>query len=195
MRPGTAKQSKESVRDWVIAHGLKKLPNLVFIDSQEYVSSYELIQRSKFVMVYNSSIGMEAVLQGVPVLCGGKARYTQYPMVFFPEAPEAYLEMAQAFLSAKKIDVPDEFRRNARRFLYYQLFRSSLSFEKYLQDVRRKGYVQLAPFSWQELLPENSPTVQVLVDGIAGESLERQARLRSKEGASEAPLFLTEEDT
>jgi capsule polysaccharide modification protein KpsS len=194
MRPGTAKQSKESVRDWVIAHGLKKIANVVFIDSQEYVSSYELIQRSKFVMVYNSSIGMEAVLQGVPVLCGGKARYTQYPMVFFPETPDAYLEMAQVFLSVEKIDVPSEFRRNARRFLYYQLFRSSLSFENYLQDVSRKGYVQLAPFTWQDLLPENSPTVQVLVDGIAGESLERQARLRSKEGTGEIPLFLTEDE-
>jgi hypothetical protein len=194
MRPGTAKQSRESVRDWVAVNGLKKLANAVFIDSQEYVSSYELIQRSKFVMVYNSSIGMEAVLQGIPVLCGGKARYTQYPMVFFPETPAAYLEMAQEFLEAEKIDIPAEFQRNARRFLYYQLFRSSLSFEKYLQDVRRKGYVQLAPFSWQELLPENSPTLQVLVEGIAGENLERQARLRSKEGAGETPLFLMQDE-
>lgn len=194
MRPGTAKQSKESVRDWVAKNGLKKLANVVFIDSQEYISSYELIQRAKFVMVYNSSIGMEAVLLGAPVLCGGKARYTQYPMVFFPETPAAYLEKAQEFLSAEHIEVPDEYRRNVRRFLYYQLFRSSLSFESYLQDVRRKGYVQLAPFSWQALLPENSPTLQVLVEGIAGESLDRQARLRSKQSDAEGSLFLTEEE-
>lgn len=193
MRPGTAKQSRESVRDWVIANGLKKLPNVVFIDSQEYISSYELIQRSKFVMVYNSSIGMEAVLLGAPVLCGGKARYTQYPMVFLPETPQAYLEKAQEFLSAETIELPPEFQRNARRFLYYQLFRASLSFEKFLKDVRRKGYVQLRSFAWQDLLPENSPTLQVLVDGIAGESLERQARLRSKDGNSEKTLFLMEE--
>jgi Capsule polysaccharide biosynthesis protein len=194
MRPGTAKQSRESVRDWVNANGLKKLPNIVFIDSQEYISSYELIQRSKFIMVYNSSIGMEAVLLGAPVLCGGKARYTQYPMVFLPETPAAYQEMAEEFLSAERIEVPPEFKRNARRFLYYQLFRSSLSFDSYLQDVRRKGYVQLKNFSWQALLPENSPTLQVLVDGIAVESLERQARLRSKEGNGEGSLFLTEEE-
>jgi hypothetical protein len=182
------------VRDWVNANGLKKLPNIVFIDSQEYISSYELIQRSKFIMVYNSSIGMEAVLLGAPVLCGGKARYTQYPMVFLPETPAAYQEMAEEFLSAERIEVPPEFKRNARRFLYYQLFRSSLSFDSYLQDVRRKGYVQLKNFSWQALLPENSPTLQVLVDGIAVESLERQARLRSKEGNGEGSLFLTDEE-
>ena len=71
MRPGTAKQSRESVRSWVMQTKADKLPNVVFIDSQEYVSSYELIQRSKFVMVYNSSIGLEAALMGTPVLCGG----------------------------------------------------------------------------------------------------------------------------
>jgi hypothetical protein len=192
MRPGTAKQSRESVRDWVTTNGLKKHPNVVFIDSQEYISSYELIQRSKFVMVYNSSIGMEAVLLGKPVLCGGRARYTQYPMVFLPETPAEYQEMAQELLSADNIAVPEEFRRNARRFLYYQLFRSSLGFEEYLQDARRKGYVQLKPFGWQSLLPESSPTLQVLVEGIAGESLELDARLRSKEGEVKKPLFMME---
>ncbi len=64
MRPGTAKQSRESVRSWVMQTKADKLPNVVFIDSREYVSSYELIQRSKFVMVYNSSIGLEAALIG-----------------------------------------------------------------------------------------------------------------------------------
>ena len=58
----------------------------------------------------------------------------------------------------------------------------------------RQGYVQLKKFPWQALLPENSPTLQVLVDGIAGESLERQARLRSKEGNGEGSLFLTEDN-
>jgi hypothetical protein len=194
MRPGTAKQSRESVRDWVSQNGLKKLPNAVFIDSQEYLSSYELIQRSKFVMVYNSSIGMESVLLGKPVLCGGKARYTQYPMVYLPETPAEYLQMAQEFLSAENIDLPDEFRRNARRFLYYQLYRSSLGFEEYLREARRKGYVQLKSFGWQSLLPENSPTLKVLVEGIAGDSLELDARLRSKEGEVKKPLFMLEEE-
>ena len=54
--------------------------------------------------------------------------------------------------------------------------------------------MQLQNFSWQALLPENSPTLQILVDGIAGESLERQARLRSKEGNGEGSLFLTEDN-
>jgi hypothetical protein len=175
MRPGTAKQSRESVRQWVEQNGVATLPNVVFIDSQEYVSSYELIQRAKFVCVYNSSIGMEAALMGVPVLCGGKARFTQYPIVFFPETPQDYRQDFETFLAAAAIEAPPEFERNARRFLYYQLFRASLGFENYLQDGGRKGYVQLKPFSWQALLPMNSPTIDVLVRGITGNEQRSQA--------------------
>lgn len=166
MRPGTAKQSRESVRDWIYSNAVNTLPNVIFIDSQEYISSYELIQGAKFVIVYNSSIGMEATLLGVPVLCGGKARYTQYPMVFFPGTPKAYKGMAEEFLAAETISVPPEFQRNARRFLYYQLYRTSLSFADYLTDDPRKGFVRLKPFSWRALLPENSPTIQTLAEGI-----------------------------
>jgi hypothetical protein len=166
MRPGTAKQSNESVREWVQRNEVDKLPNVIFIDSQEYISSYELIQRAKFAMVYNSSIGLEAALIGTPVLCGGKARYTQYPMVYLPESAQAYREEAEIFLSSDKVAMPAEFQRNARRFLYYQLHRASLPMSAYLQAAPRQGFVSLKPFSWQRLLPENSPTMRVLLDGI-----------------------------
>jgi hypothetical protein len=194
MRPGTAKQSRESVRSWVMQTKADKLPNVVFIDSREYVSSYELIQRSKFVMVYNSSIGLEAALMGSPVLSGGRARYTQYPVVFLPNTPQNHQETAEKFLKAESIEVPAEFKRNARRFLYYQLFRSSLSFEDYLQDGYRKGYVKLQPFSWQALLPEQSTTIQTLLRGILGPDANQKARLRTKEGESNEQFFFTEED-
>lgn len=166
MRPGTAKQSRESVRDWVIANGVNKLFNVIFIDSQEYVSSYELIQRSKFLMVYNSSIGLEAALMSVMVLCAGKARYTQYPTVLFPKSLDDFDELAEALLEVEDIEFPHAFRRNARRFLYYQLYRVSLPFGNYLQVGPRPGFVQLRDFNWQALLADNSLTMRTILKGI-----------------------------
>jgi hypothetical protein len=167
-RPG--KQSRESVFDWVKSNQVKALPNVLFVDASEQFSSYELIQKSKFVMVYNSTIGLEASLLGAPVLCGGKARFTQIPTVFFPSSPEEYSRLAEEFLRKPHIEIPSEFQRNARRFLYYQLFRSSLPFDEYLKDDGIwPGYVTLKPFSWQSLLPENSPTFQTIMEGIREE--------------------------
>jgi capsule polysaccharide modification protein KpsS len=164
MREG--KKSRESVQEWVKANGVEQLPNVIFVASDEPLSSYDLIRRSKFVVVYNSSIGLEAALLGAPVLCGGQARYTYYPTVFFPQMPEDYRKMVEQFLTAETIEIPPEFQRNARRVLYHQFYRSSLLFDDYLEAHPTPGYVQLRRFSWRDLLPENSPTMQVLVGGI-----------------------------
>ena len=166
MRPDSAKKSNQSVRDWVASNRVAELPNVVFIDSQEYISSYELVQRSKFVIVYNSSIGLEATLLGKAVVCGGKARYTQVPIVFFPQTPQALSRQLEQFLSSDQVELPAEFGRNARRFLYFQLYRASLPLDAFLDVGPRQGFVQLKSFPWQALLPENSPTMRVLYDGL-----------------------------
>jgi hypothetical protein len=192
MRPGTAKQSRESVREWVKKNKVDSLPNVSFIDSQDFISSYELVRRSKFVMVYNSSIGLESTLLGKPAMSGGKARYTQYPIVFFPESPQAYQEMAEKFFAEERIELPEEFQRNARRFLYYQLFRSSLSFEKFLQEGHRKGYVFLRPFTWEDLLPGNSSTMRIMVESINSTAPHPQADPLNK-GNNKVQLFLADD--
>ena len=163
------KESRESVREWADKRRLSEMPNVRFVDAGEYFSSYELIERAKFVMVYNSTIGLEASLLGTAVLCGGRARFTQLPTVYFPETADEYRRLAEEFLSRPggKIEAPVEFRRNARRFLYYQLFLASLPFERYLEeDGVWRGYVRLKPFDWEDLLPERSATMRAILDGI-----------------------------
>jgi len=140
---------------------------VIFVNATEYLSSYELIQRSKFVMVYNSSIGLEAALMGKAVICGGNARYTAYPTVFFPESPTVYSELAEQFLHAERpIEPPAEFIRQARRFIYYQLYRASLPFGEFLESDALPGYVCLKRFRWDSLAPDHFQTVKVLYEGI-----------------------------
>ncbi len=165
-RPGSKKLSNESVSDWVAANQVHRLPNVIFIDSQEYLSSYELIQRSKFVMVYNSSIGLEASLMGALVVCGGRARYNRYPTAYLPDSASAYRKLVTELLDAETVQAPEEHQRNARRFLYYQFYRVSIPFEDYLQEGMRQGQVFLKPFRWQQLLPDNSLTAHLMTDGI-----------------------------
>jgi hypothetical protein len=164
-RPGKA--SQESVSQWVAQNNASSLPNLLFIDSHQSFSSYELIQRSKFVMVYNSTIGLEASILGLPVLCAGRARFTQLPTVFFPDTADQYRIQAESFMETTHISMPPEYKRNSRRFLYYQLFRSSLPFKDYLEeDGIWSGFVRLTNFSPQSLLPSASHSIKALLDGI-----------------------------
>ena len=166
MRPGTRKQAREHVQGWVERRRAADLPNVLFVGPREYLSSYDLIRRSKFVLVYNSSIGLEAVLLGAPVLAAGAARYTGYDVVYYPAERSGYLRLLEDFLNAETLSLPEEHPRNARRFLYYQLFKASLPFDDFLEPGSIPGAVRLKDFPWQRLRPENHPTMRVLVEGI-----------------------------
>lgn len=164
-RPG--KESRESVAEWVKVKSACTLPNVVFVEPQQYFSSYELIQRSKFVMVYNSTIGLEASIMGAPVLCAGKARFTQLPTVFFPQTVADFRQQAEQFLVAEKVEALPEFRRNARRFLYYQLFRTSMPFDAFIEeDGVWQGYVRIKDLDHAAFDPRNAPVLKIIVDGI-----------------------------
>ena len=161
------KASEESVEEWAKARGVKQIPNLHFIPPQEYVNSYDLIRMAKFVLIYNSTIGLEASILGAAVLSAGKARFTASDVVWLPETIAAYQTKLDFLLDAETIEVPAHFKHNARRFLYWQLYRSSLSFEDFLEpDGVWAGYVTLKDFPWQALLPENSAALQTIHDGI-----------------------------
>ena len=166
MRPGTRKQSRESVGSWVQASGVERLPNVIFVDSGEYLSSYALIQRSHFVMVYNSSIGLEASILNKPVLCAGAARYSPYKTVFYPGSAAEYIRLAGDVLNAEKVKQPAAFVAEARRVLYFQLFHTALPFDDYLHAHSRMGYVHLKSFPPEALLPEISPALRAIHSGV-----------------------------
>ena len=118
-------------------------------------------------MVYNSTIGLEASIMGAAVLCGGKARFTQIPTVFLPSSPEEFHKLAEKFIKTDAIEVPAEFQQNARTFLYYQLFKTSLPFGHLLEADVTPGFVRFKrSVRWQDFRAESSDSIQALVDGF-----------------------------
>lgn len=158
------KASLETVAGWVESRRAADQPNVIFVPPHEFLSSYELIARSKFVLIYNSTIGLEATIMGAAVLCAGKARFTQYPTAFFPPSVAEYTETLERFLTVETIDVPADFRRHARRFLYYQLFRTSLPFGDFLETGIRTTHARLKWFDPRDLL--QSPAIQTVTKGL-----------------------------
>ncbi len=164
-RPG--KESHETVSAWVKKNQMTHLQNVLYIPPEEYLSSYELIQASKFIMVYNSTIGLEAAIMGAGVLCGGRSRYTQVPLCWFPQTVPDYLEKCEELLNCDTVSVPASFQQTARRFMYYQFFHTALSFEPFIEpDATWKGYVRIRNFPADALDPEKDLNLRVIREGI-----------------------------
>jgi hypothetical protein len=162
-RPGKA--SRESVAQWVAARSLEGQENVLFIPPGEYVSSYDLIERAKFVLVYNSSVGLEACIMGAPVLCAGRARYTQLPTAELPESAEAYRRKLENWLQAEAIPVAAERAENARAFLHYELHHASLDLSEFLRPYPViPGMVGFQPFDPRRIT--DSPALAAIGQGI-----------------------------
>ena len=160
-RPG--KSSRESVAMW-FEQKAAGLANVSFIPPQERISSYELIQLSKFVLTYNSQIGLEAMLMGVPALGAAQAPFVDFDTVFFERNRDVYLQRLESFLTAARLEVPEEAVRRTRRFMYYRYYRFSLPFGEFIESTAPIGYVRLKKFSWRAL--DKSPSAHALQDGL-----------------------------
>jgi hypothetical protein len=161
-RPG--KLSRESVAMW-FEQKASALQNTAFIPPQDRISSYDLIRLSKFVLTYNSQIGLESILMGIPALGAGRAPFVDFDTVYFERDREAYLNRLESFLTATQLKVTEEAIRHTRRFMYYRYFRFSLPFGEFIESTPPIGYVRLKKFSWRAL--EKSPTAHALLAGIS----------------------------
>ncbi len=171
MRPNSDKKSRETVRQWVEDRGAADLPNVLYIDSLEYISSYALIEAAKFILAYNSSVALESVLFGKLPVCAGWAWYADYTTGIFPQSPEEYKHTVEELLASEKNHLPEDFRQNARSLLYYQNFRSSLPFGKYLEPHQIRGYVRLKSFDPFQLSSQEDISIRSLIEGIEQDDL------------------------
>jgi hypothetical protein len=172
-RPG--KESQESVEAWFWASPLASYPNAVLIGPAQPISSYDLVRQSKLVLVYSSSVGLEASVLGVPVLCAGRARYTQVPSVFRAESRAEYTGLLERFLREEKIEVPSGFRETARASLYAELFEESLDLSEFLEPMTdAPGMVEFRRFLPERLLT-SPPLRQIRRGFVDGEPFSLRA--------------------
>jgi hypothetical protein len=163
-RPGKA--SRESVEMWVEKNHVRSLPNVIFIPPQETISSYELARFSKFVLTYNSTIGIEITLTGKPVLCAGKASFNEHATAYFETNRSAYFRRLKSLLQEKNPLVPPERLKTSRRYWYFRNYRFTLPFGEFIEPTLPTGYVRMKTINWNEFLPEKSATIRALLRGI-----------------------------
>lgn len=162
-RPG--KSSEEDVASWVLESRIEDASNVVFISPADRISSYELIRRSKFIMIYNSSIGLEAAIMGAPVLAAARSRFTHEPTVFYPDSRQEYMASLHTLLGQEAIDVPASFAETARKLMYYELFQGSLDLSRFLEEDKSiQGMVKFQALTLDGI--RENPALNVIREGI-----------------------------
>lgn len=126
---------------------LKELdyPNLTVIDGYSPISSYSLLDIAEKVIVFGSTMGIESVYWGKPVICLAYALYEYLDVIYRPVSKENLWEMIdnpELPLKDQTKTLPygyyymtegqDAFKYIDCNFKYYKVFGHSLQVSKYL---------------------------------------------------------------
>ncbi|MEX0787826.1 MAG: hypothetical protein WD906_07805 [Anaerolineales bacterium] len=159
------KESQEPVADWFHDRGLDQEVNTFFIGPRELVSSYELLHQAKLVLIYSSSVGLESAMLGKPVLSAGRARFSHVSIGWTARDADHYRETLEQLLRAARVDVPEEYSEQARRWLHYEAFHASLDLSPFLEaDPGHPGMVGFRAFEPSAVAA--NPCLRVIRAGI-----------------------------
>ena len=115
--------TRQRVADVLAASFPSGLPaNVRLVDAEEPVDSYALIRMADLVLVYSSTVGLEAAALGRRVVVAANSSYAAAPFVIRPASRRAYLREVVAGEPAP----PPEAAELARRFMYRLYFEQML---------------------------------------------------------------------
>ena len=116
-----------------ITGAFSELPeNVTLVDSDSKVSTYDLIDNAKSVLVYNTKASIEAAALGRVVVVAGDAWVRNCDFVLAPKSESDYLSMIESREQHKyKFDVVD-----AKRYFYHFYFRRMLEFPCFRENKK-----------------------------------------------------------
>ena len=114
----------EKLQD-TVESSFSKLPeNVIILPPKTSVSAYELFQVSKCSIVYTSTVGMESVILGTPVITLASAHYRGKRFTYDPETEVDYKQILMDVLEGKSV-LSQKDQDQALKyyyFYYYELF-------------------------------------------------------------------------
>jgi hypothetical protein len=138
-------------------------PNVRLIGPESTISSDTLRSMASLNLVYCSSVGMEAVIAGQPVLICGNPYYARKGFTINVDSPVQYQCLLEDHAAGKPVIPPAESAERARRFLYLFKFRYGIRMGLTSDDNRATA---LKIQHLRELEPGRSFPIDTVCDGI-----------------------------
>lgn len=140
--------------------------NLTIISSDNKVSSYDLYPYIDLGLVYNGTIGLEMLLEGIPIISAGKAPYSFLKSVSNATTISEYDSFISNQASLKKID-----KNEVELFAYFYLLKTSIPW-----TLTEKSYPAdlFTPFvfnSVKDLMPDGDVYINHICECLVDETL------------------------
>jgi hypothetical protein len=169
IHPAEARLPKVERADLLLPRILAAFPELPpwikVVPPESPISSYSLVSLSEMVLVYSSTIGLEAALSGKPVVVAAEVHYRGKGFTYDVTSPADLISILSdpascPPVSELQIDL-------ARRYSYSFFFRFMMPFDLVREPVL--GYPQFEFQSLEDLKSGRHKALDVICDALLGE--------------------------
>lgn len=149
---------------------LREFPNLpsnvTIISSENKVSSYDLYPYIDLGLIYNGTIGLEMLLEGIPIVAAGKAPYSFLKSVLNPSTIKEFDTFVLSERHENIIDIDE-----VKLFAYFYFIKTSIPW-----TLTEKAYPAnlLAPFEFdsiENLMPGGNVFLDHICECLVDEEL------------------------
>jgi hypothetical protein len=95
--------------------------NILVIDGANNINTFSLVPYIKCGIPWMSSIGVDLVSRGIPVICAARPKYTGLNIAYEPESKEEYFALIERVVQENI--APDNFRIEAAKSYLYVIFK------------------------------------------------------------------------
>jgi hypothetical protein len=160
--------TNESVGDWVRATYEHLPENVTLLPPDTDVDTYELFTDLDLGIVYASTVGLEMVYDGVPVVTSGYPPYHGFEITYDPATKSEYREFVE---QPGDHDCPAERRAHARRYFHFLFFCKHFEFPYHEGDSFDGTAPETSEIKHHELTPGNEPWDSIVEQMLAGEEV------------------------
>jgi hypothetical protein len=154
--------SREPMVDYVNSLDISDYPNIVLLGPDSKISTYDLIKKSKAVIIYNTKTGIEAAYTGKPVIVAGEAWIKDKNIGWDAYNPEEYIQILNQF--KENISMTPEMKKHAIQYAYHFFFRRMIRIKLFSNP--RESRLVPNKVSLKTLIGKKDSNFQGILDSI-----------------------------
>lgn len=143
-----------------------RLPsNIIIYDSSSKVSTYDLIDESDAVIVYNTKASIEAAAMNKPVIVAGDAWIKSLSFSINPKSIDDYFKILKTFDYRLSKDMQDE----SLKFFYYFYFRRMFTYDCFVEKktkITKKPTYEFDKNKYEEAGNLQKSSEQAFIDAL-----------------------------
>ncbi len=158
-------KSRESMADFIHSLQIDKFPNILVIPPENNTSTYNLIEKSRAVIVYNTKTGIESAYRNKPVIVAGESWIRGKGIGWDAINPESYLEILDTFKHPIKM-TPKQSKR-AKQYAYHFFFRRMIRIAIFSNPRSSDWIFPNRKMRLVEIIGISDPNFQEILSSIA----------------------------